>query len=151
MKRKKNIYEKFPPSTPCDCEICQSYCIRPGWWTVAEAAKAMDAGYADRMMLEMAPDLSFGVLSPAFSGCEKSFASNQYKDCGCNFLKEGLCELHGTGLQPIECRFCHHDRPGQGIICHSAIEKDWNTPAGKTLVVKWSNLTGLLERYLKRS
>ena len=46
------------------CEVCLTYCARPGWWTVEEAARAMDAGYSDRMMLEISPELTFGVLSP---------------------------------------------------------------------------------------
>ena len=61
-----NLAKRFPPSKPCSCDICLGYCQRPGWWTVEEAAKAIEAGYADRMMLEMSPELTFGVLSPAF-------------------------------------------------------------------------------------
>lgn len=140
MKRKKQVKtlkQKYPPSPPCSCEICRSYCMRPGWWTVEEASKAVKAGYANRMMLEMPPDFSFGVLSPAFKGCENNFALQEYARRGCNFLSGGLCELHGTGLQPLECRFCHHTRKGLGEKCHSDIEKDWNTPAGQALVNEW--------------
>jgi hypothetical protein len=143
VKPKKSITEKYPPSEPCGCEICLGYCARPGWWTVEEAARAINGGYANRMMLEMSPDRSFGVLSPAFKGCEGSFALNLYASQGCCFLKDYLCELHGTGFQPLECRFCHHDRPGLGPRCHAELEKDWNTPAGQALVVNWSKLTGL--------
>ena len=92
------------------------------------------------MMLEMAPDFTFGVLSPAFKGCELKFAYNEYASAGCTFLVNDRCELHGTGYQPLECRFCHHDRAGLGPHCHADIEKDWNTPAGRALVVKWSQL-----------
>lgn len=142
----KSILETFPPSKPCSCDICRSYCKRPGWWTVKEAALAVDAGYANRMMLEMAPDLGFGVLSPAFTGCEANFALNIHAQSGCNFLKNGLCELFGTGHQPLECRFCHHDRVGLGVQCHSALEIDWNTPAGQGLIAQWGKMTGLWER-----
>lgn len=45
--------EKYPPSEPCCCKICRSYCIRPGWWTVEEAERALNAGYGARMMLEI--------------------------------------------------------------------------------------------------
>lgn len=151
MKRKRkkvilSLKEKYPPSLPCDCAVCRSYCIRPGWWTVEEAFKAIAAGYGNRMMLEMSPDLSFGVLSPAFKGCEKNFALQEYSHFGCNFLSNGLCELHGTGLQPLECRFCHHARKNLGEKCHSDIEKDWNTPSGQVLVHRWIESTGLLLR-----
>lgn len=143
---KKSLIEKYPPSVPCNCEICRSYCMRPGWWTVEQAAQALAAGYEFRMMLEMAPEMSFGVLSPAFRGCEGTFATNLYADRGCNFLKNDLCELHSTGFEPLECRFCHHERLGLGPKCHADLEADWNTPAGQALVEKWSQKTGLWER-----
>lgn len=138
-----SLQEKYPPSEPCGCEICRSYCVRPGWWTVAEAQRALQAGYGSRMMLEMAPDFLFGVLSPAFAGCERNFALQEYAKFGCGFLSKGLCELHGTGFQPLECRFCHHSRPGLGQKCHDDIEKDWNTPAGRSLVLLWGKAVGL--------
>ncbi len=146
MKRKKSLADKYPPSEPCSCPVCLSYCRRPGWWTVEEAERAIEAGYASRMMLEMSPDRSFGVLSAAFRGCEVQFAVNEYADRGCTFLKDERCELHSTGLMPLECRFCHHDRPGQGTRCHADIAKDWNTAAGRALVVRWSNLTDFWAR-----
>jgi len=147
-KHDKSLAQKYPPSKPCSCDICLGYCKRPGWWTVEEAAHAMDAGYANRMMLEMAPARSFGVLSPAFKGCEADFALERCADRGCTFLKENLCELYGTALQPLECRFCHHDRPGLGDLCHADIEKEWNTPTGRGLVVSWSKQTGFWERHI---
>ncbi len=89
------------------------------------------------MMLEISPEMTFGVLSPAFIGCEGSCAFQEYANNGCNFMKNGLCELHGTGFQPLECRYCHHIRKGLGMICHADIEKDWQTPAGQALVKSW--------------
>lgn len=146
MKAQPSLAEKYSPSRPCTCQICQDYCRRPGWWTVAEAASALMAGYGGRMMLEMAPDRSFGVLSPAFKGCEVSFALQPFAGRGCTFLKDNRCELYGTGFQPLECRYCHHDRPGLGQQCHADIENDWNSPAGRALVVRWSKLSGFWER-----
>ena len=139
---KKTLPEKYPPSDPCSCEICVNYCRRPGWWTVEEAGRALDAGYGNRMMLEMAPELTFGVLSPAFRGSEGNFALNEFSKNDCNFFKNSLCELFGTGVQPLECRFCHHDRIGEGKKCHLDIEKDWHTHAGSTLIEKWIRITG---------
>ncbi len=149
MKRKRSLEEKYPSSEPCSCSICLSYCRRPGWWTVQEASRAIEAGYATRMMLEMSPDRSFGVLSPAFVGCEMDFAASQCASAGCTFLKNERCELHGSGLMPLECRFCHHDRPGMGPRCHADIAKDWNTASGRALVVRWSDLTNFWARMKK--
>jgi hypothetical protein len=91
------------------------------------------------------------VLSPAFKGCEKTFATNQFANKVCNFLKNDLCELYGTGHQPLECRFCHHERRGLGPNCHAALEKDWNTSIGQTLVKKWIEQVGLEYFVLSRT
>ncbi len=146
QKRGKTLAGKYPPSRPCTCEVCVGYCMRPGWWTVSEAAMAIQGGYAQRMMLEMAPDRSFGVLSPAFKGCEADFARERGAAEGCTFLHDRRCELHGTPFMPLECRHCHHENPSSGKRCHADIEKDWNTPAGRALIVQWSKLTGFWER-----
>jgi len=134
--KKTPLHIKYPPSEPCGCEVCRNYCARPGWWTVEQAKKAM-AGYADRMMVEVSPELDFGVLSPAFRGCEGGVALQNFAKNGCNFFRDGLCELHPTGLLPLECAFCHHERVGLGIKCHLDLEKDWKTEKGKQLVYGW--------------
>ncbi|MDP4108927.1 MAG: hypothetical protein Q8878_02750 [Bacillota bacterium] len=141
------LSEKYPPSEPCSCDICRAYCLRPGWWTVAEADSAVQAGLAGRMMLEVSPDYKFAVLSPAFRGCEKNFALQECSSSGCNFYTDGLCELFGTGHEPLECRFCHHDREGLGQKCHRDLEKDWNSPAGLELVNDWGVMIGLWKKY----
>ena len=142
MKPKKSLVEKYPASAPCSCAVCVSYCRRPGWWTVEGAEAALQAGYGNRMMLEMGAGNAFAVLSPAFRGNEAAFAAKAFSNQGCTFLKNDRCELYGTGHQPLECRFCHHDRPGQGTRCHNDIEKQWNSAAGRALVVQWSNSSG---------
>jgi len=149
-ENKRPLIQKYPPSEPCTCDVCLAYCTRPGWWTVEDASRAMDAGYANRMMLEVEPKLTFGVLSPAFKGCEGSFGTNQFARNKCTFLMDARCELFGTGHQPLECRFCHHERRGQGIKCHVALEKDWKTPAGQELVEKWIKQVGLRYRIFLR-
>jgi hypothetical protein len=50
----------------------------------------------------------------------------------------------------LECRFCHHDRLGLGPKCHADIERGWNTPAGRELVVRWSKETGFWERKVEK-
>jgi hypothetical protein len=142
-KKSRTLYEKYPPSEACSCHICLSYCQRPGWWTVEQAFTAIEAGYGNRMMLEISPELTFGVLSPAFKGCEGGYALNIYAHRGCNFFKDNLCELHGSLFMPLECRFCHHERTGLGLRCHLDIEKDWHSQAGQRLVAKWAGQYGL--------
>ena len=146
MISKLNLEQKYRPSEPCSCDICKSYCLRPGWWTVEEAEKAILKGLSNRMMLEISPEHDFGVLSPAFKGNEVNFALSIFSENACTFLKNGLCELYGTGLQPLECLYCHHSRKGAGITCHNDIEQDWKTATGKRLVVRWGNITGFWQR-----
>jgi hypothetical protein len=142
-KKKIDLHAKYLPSEPCGCDICLAYCRRPGWWSVEQARAALEAGYGARMMLELAPEGGWGVLSPAFRGNEGFFATQEAAPNGCSFLKDNLCELFDTGFEPLECRFCHHDRVGQGPECHAALERDWHTPAGQALVREWSRLRKL--------
>ena len=142
----QSLAQKYPPSPACSCAVCLGYCARPGWWTVEEAARALAAGFGPRMMLEIPPEQTFGVLSPAFVGCEGGLANNLAARRGCSFLKNQRCELHGSGFQPLECRFCHHDRPGLGPDCHADLERDWHTPQGQALVQLWGEQTGFWAR-----
>ena len=144
--RKINLAKRFPPSQPCTCNLCLHYCHRPGWWTIEEATRAIDAGYAGRMMLEVSPEYTFGVLAPAFKGNESKIALQIFAHQGCTFLQNQRCELFGTGFQPLECCFCHHTRRGRGKQCHTALEKDWYRKEGQQLVIRWINITGLFER-----
>lgn len=146
-KHKPTLYEQYPPSPPCSCPICVAYCARPGWWSVAEVTRAVKAGYGPRMMLEIAPELTFGVLSPAFKGCEGGIAANEYASAGCTFFHRERCELFGTGYQPLECRYCHHDRPGKGQACHAGLEADWRTHAGRRVIRQWCAITQIGQRY----
>jgi len=148
--KKRDLFIKYPPSEPCSCEICRSYCLRPGWWTVEQAKEVINSGYSNRMMVEVSPERDFGVLSPAFKGCERGIALQKFSKNGCNFYKDGLCELHPIGLLPLECGFCHHDRTGLGIKCHSDLEKDWKTELGKQLVFKWLKSMQIDKNYLFR-
>lgn len=142
-KLSNHLYTAFPPSSPCSCSICRDYCYRPGWWTVQEARLAMEAGFADRMMMEISPDFSFGVLSPAFKGNEGFFALQNFSGAGCTFFVEQKCLLFGKPYQPLECRFCHHERAGYGEKCHHAIEQDWNTSKARRLIQMWLRINGL--------
>jgi hypothetical protein len=119
-----------------------AYCQRPSWWTVEEAQKAMEAGYVGRMMLEISPERDFSVLSPAFKGNEGNYALQIFSKNWCTFFKNNLCEIFCTGFQPLECRYCHHERKGSGQACHLDIEKDWKTRRARDLIKKWGEITG---------
>lgn len=132
-----NLYDYFPPSESCSCQICLNYCKRPGWWTLEEFEYLLKTHYYKKVMLEISPEMSFGVLVPAFKGCESNFALQNYANNGCTFLNMNKCQLHKSKYQPLECRYCHHDRVGKGIECHNALEKEWNSFEGQKLVNYW--------------
>ena len=146
ITEKKSLQERYPPSESCSCKICSHFCNRPGWWTVEEANKAMNSGFANRMMLEVSDNLKFGVLSPAFKGNEGEYALQIFANRSCTFHKNGFCEIYFTDLMPLECRFCHHSRLGLGLKCHLEIEKEWNSEKAKRVIIKWGNLIGFWQR-----
>ncbi|MBN1983004.1 MAG: hypothetical protein JW795_15840 [Chitinivibrionales bacterium] len=98
------------------------------------------------MMVEASPEFSFGVLSPSFKGNEGGFARAEFATNGCTFLKDLKCELFGTGVQPLECRYCHHERRNQGPECHTAIEKEWYSQQGQKVIVEWFKITNFWQR-----
>lgn len=128
---------KYPPSEGCSCNICCGFCRRPGWWSIEQARGAMQKGYSRRMMMEISPEFTFAVLSPAFKGNEGGIAQKTKAYSLCTFLQNGRCELHNTDLFPLECAFCHHDRIGLGQKCHNDLELNWNTRRGQAMVLRW--------------
>mgnify|MGYP006967047274 CR=1 FL=1 len=143
---KASLRKKYPPSPPCGCDICRSFCVRPGLWSVAQAGAALHGGLGGRMMLEVAPNRTFAVLSPAFHGCEGKIATQLHARAGCTFFEaDESCELHGSVFLPLECAFCHHERAGQGRECHMDLQNDWNTSDGRQLVRAWCRQTGWWE------
>lgn len=63
LKHAKSLAKKYPPSEPCTCEMCLHYCNhRPGWWTVKEAAHALDVGCSPHMMPQISS--ANGMLVP---------------------------------------------------------------------------------------
>lgn len=131
------LYKRFPPSESCSCDICTSYCLRPGWPLVQEARMAIENGQANRLMIEFSTDYAFGILVPAFRGNEGLYALDIYSHNGCTFLTSSGCLIFETRYRPLECCFCHHARNGLGLSCHLQIARDWNTSKGKRLVQRW--------------
>lgn len=142
----KNIYNRYPHSQSCSCEVCKSFCKRPGWWTPEQTKEIIKVGYYNKIMLEISPELTFGVLSPAFKGCEMNIAINLFKENWCTFYHNGLCDLHNTPYLPLECAFCNHDSKGQGQKCHTDIEQLWKSKENQKIIKEWGEMVGLWER-----
>jgi hypothetical protein len=149
----------------CTCAKCVEACRRmPGWMTVEEAKKAMGAGMGTRLMRDwLDPSTELGneeriyVLCPAAEGREGGDAADvdeMFPDnllmalLGCAapvaqpcvmLTREGRCELHTSGFKPRQCR--------EALVCDNRngadkyeMAKEWDTPEGRNLVERWSEL-----------
>ncbi len=93
------------PQVECACKNCQDMCRQsPCFPTPEEVEKLMDAGHADRLALTIWID----PIDMITRGQIQQFhliAPERIEGHGCTFLNAaGLCELHGTGLKPLEGR-----------------------------------------------
>lgn len=141
----------YADSEPCQCEECRGYCTRPCWPTPFEANKLLDEGYADRLMLDWGTDgkggTNIAILCGALKGHEGQVAPYlPMSPAGCTFFVEGLCQLHDLRLKPIEGRASHHsDSPKKAQMRHRDIALSWDSDAGREVVARWRELTGVQE------
>ena len=85
--------------------MCQH---RPCWPTPDDAQRLVEAGYADRLMVDWWFDRdknkTLYLLTPAIMGHESGEAP-AHPEGQCTFLDEaGLCRLHDLNLKPTEGR-----------------------------------------------
>lgn len=144
---------KFTESV-CACAVCVGFCQKhPCLGTPEEAEKLLDAGFADRMMLDCwyypsmsHPEKTENVyrVQPAGKGNEGKQAGfwAPFKEWPCTMLtEEGKCLLHDPGLKPLEGRVASHEKIETG---HDEVEKlgawleaQWDTPRGRRVVERW--------------
>ena len=101
----------FTPAE-CTCASCQAMCMESTCMpTPAEARALMRAGHALRLArYEPRGTDEHAFVAPAPRGLEG--ATLRTTNSGrCTFLSAGRCELHGSGLKPMEGRLALHDRP----------------------------------------
>lgn len=82
-------------SQACRCPSCRAECKRvSGWFTPAEAEKAIKTGLASRLVF--VEEEQTGIAP----------AGTEFPNHGrCTFLLlDERCELHGRDYKPIECR-----------------------------------------------
>jgi len=98
----------------------------------------MDAGFASRLMFD---DWPFGadMLKPAMKGSEGERAPWEVKtEEGCTFWKDGKCELHQSGLKPIQGKLAHHanTRAQIGEI-EGLIRSSWDSDEATEVIERW--------------
>ena len=155
-----------PQDAECSCKMCVSLCHRaPGWFAPDEAREAIKAGLAGRLMLDYwikVPDDVY-VLAPAAKGCEKDRAPNTEELFGgmsfvesmfanpkkgtCTFLRDGRCDIHASGMKPLQCRSAMGCK-GTGLD-NTDMGKLWDNPEAQALVFEWMALVGLSEDVLE--
>lgn len=147
----------------CACARCKSLCRNPGWFDPAEARKAIDAGYANKIMVDywVRSSGNIFILSPASKGCEKDRAPNTDELGGFSALvmglsakgqcvlqaEDGLCSIHTSGFKPAQCRAAKACEGNAGIE-NEVTARLWDNPESQALVREWMAIVGLDEREL---
>lgn len=88
----------------CKCRLCKNQCHTPCLGTPQDILKIIEAGYKDRLA---ATEWYVGILMGVIDMPIPMIQSKQEGDW-CTFFKDGLCELHDSGLKPTEGKLSHH-------------------------------------------
>lgn len=142
----------------CECAECVANCKRyPGWFTPDEAKRAIDAGYANRLMRDYweGEKTPIYVLAPAVVGCEggdiqpddawigaqrglMAWVLGEVYPGRCTFLADDKCAIHDSGFKPIQCRtaFCQ-DTENKLWKSKLDVADLWNTEEGHAVLALW--------------
>ena len=136
--------------TVCSCEVCVAMCEhRPCWGTPDEIEKIIDAGFANKLMLDYWVYQSkkeigdINILCGAIVGYEKGNAP--FIPIGrCSFLmKNNRCKLHKLGLKPSEGRVADCKDKKGGNSLHRKVAMTWRTKKATKLVERWLKLVSI--------
>jgi Fe-S-cluster containining protein len=101
---------KFKQSS-CHCKTCNDMCTgSPCWPTPGEAKRLVEA-YPDRVAFDESYYLGgrhVRLMRPAAVG-ESPMSVNRGYAGRCVFYKNQRCELHYTGMKPLEGRLSTHE------------------------------------------
>lgn len=93
----------------CSCRQCRSQCRVPCLGTPDDILRLIRAGHAGKLRLTLwCVGLALGELPAPIPMVQPG-----QTDAGCVFFRDGLCELHHSGLKPTEGKLsCHDIWPG---------------------------------------
>ena len=123
--------------TECSCDRCKAMCTAPCCGKPEDFDKLIAEGYGSRLMIDDWPgDI---LIKPAMKGYEGQRAPWSTRlPQGCTFWKDGLCELHDSGLKPTQGKLCHHSYEGEeNLAIADYIRKSWQGKKAKNLIAKW--------------
>lgn len=122
-------------------------CLAPCCGTVKDIQTIIDAGYADRLMLDSEPGPlnQPDMLKPALKGYEgeKSPYATWSPD-GCTFFNDGKCDLHQKGLKPTLGKLANHSvtsnlkMTAETKKAEDIVEEDWQSEEAIQLIEKWT-------------
>lgn len=88
----------------CKCQECKKQCKTPCLGTPEDILRLINAGYKDKLYpTEWCVGLVLGRIKYAVPMVQALQTPS-----GCIFFKDGLCELHESGLKPTEGKLSHH-------------------------------------------
>lgn len=150
----KESYQNLANSKIYVCTGCNKGVIMchhmPCMGTVEDIERLIDAGYANKLMLDwwsgvrsegsnnpFLDDIPY--LVPAIEGLEGQKAPF-IRQGKCNLLVDSLCSLHDKGLKPIQGRIaCCNDTSSrtEDFDDRWDILHTWNTQKGRDLIERW--------------
>lgn len=123
----------------CKCQDCKRQCKTPCLGTPEDVEKLIEAGYINRLGVY---DWDFGRM---FGSIDRSIEMVQAKQnaTGCTFFKDGLCELHESGLKPTEGKLSHHSTSLATFKFSKSVSwnvaKEWISPENEETVERIFN------------
>jgi hypothetical protein len=122
--------------TECNCSQCKSQCKTPCLGTPDDILRLIDAGYTDKLAFtQWAVGLFIGKLPFSIPMVQAI-----QTDKGCVFFRDGLCELHDSGLKPTEGRLSYHNIKLENYIFELSlpwnVAKEWLDENNRTKILK---------------
>lgn len=104
----------------CKCQECKKQCKTPCLGTPEDILRLINAGYKDKLYpTEWCVGLVLGRINYAVPMVQPLQTPS-----GCIFFKDGLCELHESGLKPTEGKLSHHSTKAESYKFSKSLS--WN-------------------------
>lgn len=112
--------------TDCKCQECKKQCRTPCLGTPEDILKLIEAGYIDQLKpTYWAVGLVLGKLDYSIAMVQ----AEQTDQGWCIFHKDGLCQLHDSGLKPTEGKLSHHSLKPENYVFSKGLSynvaKEW--------------------------
>lgn len=117
---------KFKASE-CSCSVCADMCKNPCVPTPEEAQKLIQIGHRDNLVIWTSyGDVYTDVVRPKYTN------TNNERACVYFDRITRKCNLHDSGLKPLEGRLARHNSGYSDL--HEYVCSRWNSPLGKELI-----------------